>query len=314
MSKIDIFGAGAFGTALAIVLARNGTEVSLWAREGGDLLKSTRKSPRLPAHPLPNNVRVVADVEDCDAPVALIAVPTPAIAGLIADYPIRARTLVSCAKGIDAATGLGPARILARHGCIAAQLSGPSFADDIAAGLPTALTLACADRETGMHLQKILSTPKMRLYRGTDVTGVEIGGALKNVIAIACGVCIGAGFGNSARAALMSRGFAEMQQFALAQGADVATLSGLSGLGDLALSCYSEKSRNFRRGLALGQKQEWQENTTVEGVRTAHAVLGLARERGIDVPIIEAVVELLEGQREVGEAMEELLRRPLRKE
>ena len=223
------------------------------------------------------------------------------------------KTLVACCKGIDLQSGLGPAEII-RQTCpnaIPAILSGPSFAVDIAAGLPTALTLAVED---GERLQEILSTANIRIYRSADLTGVEIGGALKNVVAIACGIATGAGLGESAHAALMTRGYAEMQRFALSRGALPETLSGLSGFGDLALTCSSEKSRNFAYGLALGRGSKLPEGTTVEGKATAKAVSNLAQKDGLDLPIANMVVAVLENHLTIEEAVQSLLTRPLKEE
>ena len=199
-------------------------------------------------------------------------------------------------------------------GATVAVLTGPSFAADIARGLPTALTLACADAAAGQRLQHALATPALRLYRTTDVTGAELGGALKNVIAIAAGAAIGAGLGDSARAAIVTRGFAEMARFAAARGADPDTLAGLSGLGDLILTATSAQSRNFRFGVALGQGAPFDPAITVEGAATARAVAGIAARGGIEMPISALVAGLAEGAIGVKQAMDQLLARPLKEE
>ena len=195
----------------------------------------------------------------------------------------------------------------------AATLTGPSFAADIARGLPTALTLACAD-EGAEVLQHALSTPVLRLYRTDDIRGAELGGALKNVVAIAAGVAVGAGLGDSARAALITRGFAEMTRLAVAMGARAETLSGLSGLGDLVLTATSDLSRNFRYGRALGAGEAFDTTITVEGAATAQAVSAIARQRGISMPIADAVGALAQGRASVADTVVELLRRPLKEE
>ena len=195
-----------------------------------------------------------------------------------------------------------------------AILTGPSFAADIAVGLPTALTLACGNEALGTQLQDALSTSTFRLYRSADPLGAELGGALKNVVAIACGACIGAGLGDSARAALMTRGFAEMQRLAARLGADAATLAGLSGLGDLALTCTSDLSRNYRFGRTLGEGGPAADGTTVEGRHTARAVARLADRLGEDLPVMMAVDALVDGRLTVAETLETLLARPLRAE
>jgi glycerol-3-phosphate dehydrogenase (NAD(P)+) len=219
---------------------------------------------------------------------------------------------VACCKGVDLTTLIGPASLI-RKACPDAQaaiLTGPSFAADIARGLPTALTLAGADQA----LQRLLSTPNLRLYRSDDVIGAELGGALKNVIAIAAGVVIGAGLGESARAALMTRGFSEMSRLALSLGAHAETLAGLSGLGDLVLTCTSAQSRNFRFGQALGAGQPFDASVTVEGAATARAAARLAAQSGIDMPITAMIAALLAERITLPQAITALLTRPLKQE
>lgn len=310
---IAVLGAGAFGTALAVALSTV-APVTLWGRETG----FGRDNPRLPGVTLPEAVRVTDDLSAIEAGTLLIAVPAQALGAFAAAHAARldGRRLVSCAKGIDLATGQSPARLLAAA-CPAATvavLTGPSFAADIARGLPTALTLACADAVAGRALQHDLSTPALRLYRTTDVTGAELGGALKNVMAIAAGAAIGAGFGDSARAAIITRGFAEMGRFAATQGARPDTLTGLSGLGDLILTATSAQSRNYRYGVALGQGAPFDAAVTVEGAATARALAALAARAGLDLPISTRVAALAEGRLDVKTAMNSLLSRPLKEE
>jgi glycerol-3-phosphate dehydrogenase (NAD(P)+) len=223
---------------------------------------------------------------------------------------------VLCCKGIDLTTGLGPSALLhdACPTARAAVLTGPSFAADIARGLPTALTLASADGALGEELQRRLSTRSLRLYRTDDVTGAEMGGALKNVVAIAAGVTIGAGLGQSARAALITRGYAEMVRLAVSFGARAETLAGLAGFGDLILTCTSEQSRNFSYGLALGRGEAFAAGVTVEGAATSQAAVGLGRARGVELPVAEMVAALVEGRINVAGAVEALLARPLKEE
>lgn len=311
--KVAILGAGAFGTALAVALGRTGP-VTLWGRG-----LTGRESPRLPGVMLPENVSVTADIGTVTtADVVLLALPMQALGGFLADHAplLNGRRLVACCKGVDLVTGLGPTALIARA-CPAlppAILTGPSFAADIARGLPTALTLACADDTQGEALQMRLSTSVLRLYRTTDVIGAELGGALKNVIAIAAGVVIGAGLGDSARAALMTRGYAEMLRLALARGARAETLAGLSGFGDLVLTCTSDQSRNFRFGRALGAGQPFDAAVTVEGVATANAVSNLAKIHDIDMPVAAMVAALIAGEITLPEAIQALLARPLKQE
>lgn len=311
MSRIDIIGAGAFGTALAIAYGNVGHAVTLWARDGAGAAQASRQTARLPAAMLPETVTVTGDLADLSADIALLALPTQAIGPFLSSNSLSSTHLVSCAKGIDRATGLGPAALIARHSrATPLQLTGPSFAADIAAGLPTALTLACADDAIGEALQTLLSTPTLRLYRTTDVAGAELGGALKNVIAIAAGAVIGGGLGDSARAALIARGFAEMRRLARDVGAREETLAGLSGLGDLILTCTSPQSRNFRFGVALAKGEPFDTRITVEGLHTARQIADSA----LDTPIAAAVAALADGRLDFAGALDTLLSRPLRQE
>ncbi|MCB1337966.1 MAG: NAD(P)-dependent glycerol-3-phosphate dehydrogenase [Maritimibacter sp.] len=316
MSHVAVIGGGAFGTAMAISLARDRRAVTLWARDPGEMQAARENTRRLPGFRLPDTITVTGDIaEAAAAPIVLLAIPLQTLSAFLTEHAalFATQALVCCSKGVDLATGQGPAEII-RTACPSATpavLSGPSFAVDIAAGLPTALTLAAADPEP---LQHALSTANIRLYRATDMIGVELGGALKNVIAIACGVAIGAGLGESARAALMTRGYAEMNRFARGRGADPETLAGLSGFGDLALTCTSEKSRNFSYGLALGRGEKGAEGVTIEGKATAKAVSNAAENAGIDMPIANIVVALTEAAITVNDAVGILLSRPLKEE
>ena len=316
---VAVLGAGAFGTALAVTLAQNGP-VTLWARDTAhvaEMQASRRNDRRLPMAVLPENVSVTAEIEVAtQAPVLLLAMPMQQMGGFLTAHAARlaGKTLVACSKGIDLTTGRGPTELIAAAcpDATAAVLTGPSFAADLACGLPTALTLACASECEA--LQARLSTPTLRLYRSTDPLGAELGGALKNVIAIAAGVVIGAGLGDSARAALMTRGFAEMSRLALRLGARAETLAGLSGFGDLVLTCTSAQSRNFRFGQALGAGEAFDPTTTVEGVATAKAVSVLAQKRGVEMPIATMVAALSEHRITVSDAAQALLSRPLKEE
>lgn len=311
--SIGIIGAGAFGTALAVTLGLQGP-VTLWGRDVAAMALDCENKARLPRVLFPNDLHISALLEpvlDCEA--ILLALPMQALSGFMAAHDLHGKTVVACCKGIDLTTGRGPASMLDDVGH-AAILTGPSFAADIARGLPTALTLACRDDATGRDLQAKLSTPSLRLYRSTDVIGAELGGALKNVIAIGCGAVIGAGLGDSARAALMTRGFAEMQRVALSMGAEPETLMGLSGLGDLTLTCTSDQSRNYQLGLALGAGTEFDARVTVEGAATARALRIVAQQRGLDLPLCGTIADLVDGQIDMNGAMNQLLARPLKEE
>lgn len=313
---IGIAGAGAFGTALAVALGREGREVTLWARDGAQVAEMTasrQNAARLPGALLPKTVTVTAEISDLHgAQALLLALPMQALAGFLRQPLPPIPDLVACCKGIDLGTLQGPARLIA--GLVptarASVLTGPSFAADIARGLPTALTLAGGDEA----LQRLLSTRDLRLYRTGDVTGAELGGALKNVIAIAAGVVIGAGLGHSARAALMTRGYAEMLRLALALGAQAETLAGLSGLGDLVLTCTSKQSRNFGFGRALGAGEAFDPLVTVEGAATARAVAALAARMAIDMPITAMIAALLDQKITPQQAVTALMSRPLKQE
>ncbi len=319
--SVSVLGSGAFGTALAISLAGNGP-VTLWSRSA-DQAKAMQDSrinkSRLPDVALPDAITVTPDIEAAaENNVLLVSVPMQQLRHALQEHAavLAGKTLVACCKGIELSSGLGPISVIRETipDARPALLTGPSFADDIARGLPTALTLACADADLLETLQSELTTANLRLYRTTDVIGAELGGALKNVIAIGCGAAIGAGLGDSARAALMTRGFAEMQRFALMRGARPETLMGLSGLGDLVLTCSSELSRNYRFGMCLGRNQPFDTATTVEGVATARAMADIAKAEGLDMPISATVADLSQGAYSVAQAIETLLNRPLKEE
>lgn len=318
---IAVIGAGAFGTALAVSLARNGPVV-LWARDAGQvrgIQASGENAQRLPGVALPQEITVSADIETVlQADTVLLSVPAQKLRDFLETYgdTLRGKQLVTCCKGMERGTGLRPTQVVAEHvpDAIPATLTGPSFAQDIARGLPTALTLACADETAGERLQARLTTPNIRLYRTTDVIGAELGGALKNVIAIACGVAIGAGLGESARAALMTRGFAELVKVAENYGAKAETLAGLSGFGDLVLTCTSEQSRNYRFGQSIGAGETFDSGVTVEGAATAQALAEMAQAAGLDLPITRVVTGLVSRELNVRDAMDMLLQRPLKEE
>jgi|TARA_B110000908_G_scaffold164675_1_gene213017 glycerol-3-phosphate dehydrogenase (NAD(P)+) len=318
---ISILGAGAFGTSLAIALAKS-YPVTLWARNSehaGEMQTDRENRRRLPEAPFPEGLRIVSSMEDvAKSSLVLIAVPMQLLGGFLEDnaQALAGKKLVACCKGIDRTTGIGPIDLINTKvpSAIAAMLTGPSFAADIARGLPTALSIACADEAACAALQSQLSTPALRLYRTTDVVGAQLGGALKNVIAIACGAVMGAGLGESARAALMTRGFAEMNRFAMHFGAQRQTMAGLSGFGDLTLTCTSVLSRNYRYGLALGAGSQFDSTTTVEGAATSLAVHSLCQTHHLDMPITQSIAAIVEESSSVVAEIENLLSRPLKEE
>ncbi|MEO5641032.1 MAG: NAD(P)H-dependent glycerol-3-phosphate dehydrogenase [Sphingomicrobium sp.] len=325
IERIGIIGGGAWGTALAQVAATGGRETLLWAREPAVVASINsvhENSLFLPDIPLSPAVRATSDLADlaaCDA--WLVVTPAQHMRATLAAAPRCGRPLILCAKGIEEGSGELLHRV-ALDTCPDAQvavLSGPTFAHEVAAGLPTAVTLACADEVLGDAIRARISLPTFRTYATDDVAGAEVGGAVKNVLAIACGVVEGRGLGQNARAALIARGFAEMTRFGLAMGARRETLAGLSGFGDLVLTCSSMSSRNYSLGKGLGEGRAAADlmadrRTVAEGAFTAPVLDRLAKAKGVDMPIVAAVAALLSGAAGVDEVLEGLLSRPTRPE
>jgi glycerol-3-phosphate dehydrogenase (NAD(P)+) len=323
--RVGVIGGGAWGTALAQVAASAGRPVLLWAREAEVVDAINRRHenpvflPNCNLDPAIRATRELSELEACDA--WLVVTPAQHMRSVLEAAPAGARPIVLCSKGIEERSG-ELLHSVARQCCPAshiAVLSGPTFAHEVAAGLPTAVTLAAEDEELAQRLRERIARPTFRIYLSDDVAGAEIGGAVKNVLAIACGVVEGAGLGQNARAALIGRGFAEMTRFGLANGARRETLAGLSGLGDLVLTCSSTSSRNFSLGKGIGEGRSAAElmadrRTVAEGAFTAPVLARLAAEKGIDMPIVGAVVKLLSGKARVDEVLEELLSRPPRPE
>jgi len=322
--RIGVIGGGAWGTALAQVAAADGAPVTLWAREPEVVeainrrhcnelfLPSARLSPSITAT---GSLGALAEAE-----ALLVVAPAQHVRAILAEAAVGATPLVLCAKGIEARTRrlVGEVAAAIHPRAPLAVLSGPTFAHEVAAGLPTAATLACADPAIRDALIARLARPAFRLYASDDVIGAEIGGAVKNVLAIACGVVEGAGLGQNARAALIARGFAEMTRFGLARGAQPETLAGLSGLGDLVLTCSSTSSRNFSFGVGLGRgtpaaRLLADRRTVAEGAFTAPVLREAAAEAGVAMPVSEAVCALIDGA-PVDAVIADLLNRPLRDE
>lgn len=325
MYPVGIIGGGAWGTALAAVMAQIHNKVLLWARED-DVVSSINAQHEnrafLPGLSLPTAIEATSDlarVAECGA--LLIVTPAQHVRSTLSALPATDAPLILCAKGIEAGTQLLVSDVAAktRPGNPIAVLSGPTFAHEVAAGKPTAVTLATTSEALGAVLTRLIATPSFRPYWSNDVVGAEIGGAVKNVLAIGCGVVDGAGLGLNARAALIARGFAEMQRYGLARGAKPETLSGLSGLGDLVLTCSSENSRNFSLGRGLGQGQSAESllanrQTVAEGAFTAPVLLASAQKLGVEMPIVAAVGALLDGSATVEAVISNLLARPLKPE
>ncbi len=308
MTHITIIGAGAWGTALTIHAARTGAAVTLVARD------PTRIAHRLPGYALPPAVTLTT-TPPATADAILLTVPTQHLRATLPDLPPNAPLLICC-KGIESQTGLLPLEIVAKllPGRDAAILTGPNFAAEIAAGLPAASVIAAADAPLRAHLIGLLATNLFRLYGNDDPIGAQLGGAAKNVIAIAAGILTGAGYGENARAAMITRGLAELSRLIVSLGGRGETASGLSGLGDLVLTCTGPASRNFAHGLALGRGEHPNNpnGPVVEGIATAPALI--ARATGIDLPICSAVADVLNNTVTVPEALARVMARPLREE
>ncbi|PZW45118.1 glycerol-3-phosphate dehydrogenase (NAD(P)+) [Humitalea rosea] len=322
---IAIIGAGAWGTALAIQAHRAGRRVTLWVRDPARAaaMQASRCNDRLPGIALPAALRLTADAAEAMAGASLVVlvVPTQALAAVLSHLPPTAAPFLLAAKGVEQSSLRLPDEIVAalRPGSRTGILSGPTFAAEVAAGLPAAAVVASRDAALRDQVPALLGSANFRLYAGDDTVGVEVGGAAKNVIAIAAGAVIGAGLGENARAALVTRGLAEIARLAIALGGRAETVAGLSGLGDLLLTCTGAASRNFSFGLALGAGQSAQavlsaRKSVTEGVATAPALVARARAAGVEMPIAEAVARVLAGRESLAAAVERLMGRPRRAE
>ena len=325
LQRIAVLGGGAWGTALALTCARAGRDVTLWEFDAGNAehLATRRESRFLPGVRLEDSIKVtraLAEASRSDA--ILLVVPAQAMRSMIkslAQTMAASTPLIACAKGIEHGSHKFMTEIIAEcaPNATPAILSGPSFAADVARGLPTAVTLAAADGEIAEALAQAIASASFRPYHSTDVRGVEIGGAAKNVLAIAAGIVTGRGLGASASAALTTRGFAELVRFGKAYGAKLETMTGLSGLGDLILTCSSPQSRNFSFGVALGKGEKPDgaaHGKLAEGAFTAPVLLEMAAEKNIEMPISAAVAALLAETLSVDEAIGSLLTRPIKSE
>ncbi len=328
IERVVIAGAGAFGTALAIVADKAGRRVTLFARDpaqAGTIAASRENARYLPGVPLAGSIRIVADPRSfADADLVLLAAPaqaTRAVAMQLAKVVPSGTPVLATAKGIEQGSGAMQTEIIAEAlpSARAAALSGPGFAEEIARGLPTAVTIAAGDIELAHAIASALATDAFRPYASDDLIGVELGGAIKNVLAIAAGIVAGRALGESARAALIARGLAEMMRLGGALGARAETFMGLSGLGDLVLTATSRHSRNLAFGIALGEGRSASELLAVgmplvEGAHTAGVAAALARRHGVEVPITAAIAAIVEGRLTVDVAIERLVSRPLKAE
>jgi glycerol-3-phosphate dehydrogenase (NAD(P)+) len=323
--RLGVIGAGAWGTALAQVASAGDRETIMWALEP-DVIEAVNVRHENPAFlagvPLNRAIRAteaLAELDTCDA--WLVVTPAQHMREVLGRAPDCDKPLVLCSKGIEERSGQLLHQV-ARETCPRAQiaiLSGPTFAHEVANGLPTAVTLAAEDEALAEQLRDRIKQPTFRIYVSDDVAGAEIGGAVKNVLAIACGIVEGKGLGQNARAALIGRGFAEMTRFGLAFGAKRETLAGLSGLGDLVLTCSSTSSRNYSLGAGIGEGRSAADllsdrKTVAEGAFTAPVLARLAREKSIDMPIVDAVDALIAGRANVDEVLGALLSRPPKSE
>jgi glycerol-3-phosphate dehydrogenase (NAD(P)+) len=322
--KLGVIGGGAWGTALAQVASAGGRETLLWAIEDDVIaaINRIRENPiYLPGLKLNPAIRATgnfSELADCDA--WLVVTPAQHMRAILQRMPCPNMPLVLCSKGIEEGSGELLHQV-AKEVCPTspiAVLSGPTFAHEVAKGLPTAVTLA-TDSGIAERLRDRIALPTFRIYLSDDIAGAEIGGAVKNVLAIACGVVEGKGLGQNARAALIARGFAEMTRFGLAIGARPETLTGLSGLGDLVLTCSSTSSRNYSLGIGIGKGRSAAElladrRTIAEGAFTAPVLARLAKEKGVDMPIVAAVDALIAGRANVDQVLDALLSRPPRAE
>jgi glycerol-3-phosphate dehydrogenase (NAD(P)+) len=320
--SVAVIGAGAWGTALAGVAARAGRKVTLYVRDtsGAAQIAATRINPKLPGVQLAADIAITSDLAraaDCD--MILLVTPAQALREAVialAPHLAAAKPIVACAKGIEHGSHKFMTEIIAETAPLArpAILSGPSFAGDVARGLPTAVTLAAGDEALASQLVQALGSATFRPYHTTDVRGVEIGGAAKNVLAIAAGIVAGRNLGASAQAALTTRGFSELARFGRALGARGETLAGLSGLGDLILTCSTAQSRNFALGLSLGRGEQPAAGKLAEGASTAPVLVELAASRNVEMPVSEAVAAILGGAITIDAAIEGLLTRPFKAE
>lgn len=326
LQRFAVLGAGAWGSALACAAARAGRTVTLWTRnpEAAAAMQRTRESARLPGIKLPDAIAITSDIGQAVSRIDAILLVVPAqelraVAQMLDDTAPSGTPVVACAKGIERGTHRFMTEVIAEcaQTALPAILSGPSFAADVARGLPTAVTLAARDLGLVERLSQALGSATFRPYHSTDVRGVEIGGAAKNVLAIAAGIATGRNLGASAVAAVTTRGFAELVRLGRAYNARPETLTGLSGLGDLVLTCSSPQSRNFSLGIALGRGEKPDgaaRGKLAEGALTAPVLVELAKSKNVDMPIAAAITDLLAGKLTVDAAIEALLSRPFREE
>lgn len=329
MKKVTVIGSGSWGTALAVMLAKNGHEVVIWSRrqDAVDELLNDRKNERyLPGVVIPENLQATTDRKAAvaEAEIIILAVPSRAVAETVRDFSPYFKTwqiLVNVAKGLEPGTLLRLSDVIHREApqCEVCVLSGPSHAEEVARGIPTTCLITCENEAAAKVVQEEFSNPRFRLYTNTDMIGVEIGAALKNVMALAAGMSDGLGFGDNTKAAIMTRGMAEMKRLGLAMGGKPETFAGLSGIGDLIVTCTSMHSRNRRAGILLGQGKTLQETLdevkmVVEGVNTVQAACALAERYNVSMPITQTIYQVLFEGKNVEDAVLELMTRDYKSE
>ena len=324
MDKVCVLGAGSWGSALALVLAKNGYDVSLWTRdkEQADSINKTKENTDyLPGVLFPNNIKVTTNIEDSvsNSKLIVLAVPSQAIRGIskqIKPFVKDEQILVDVAKGLEKGTGLRLSEVcreeLPNNPYV--TLSGPSHAEEVARDIPTTVVVASEDLEIAQKVQDIFMSPKFRVYTNPDIVGVELGGALKNIIAFGAGICDGLGLGDNAKAALMTRGIREISRLGVAMGANTSTFSGLSGIGDLIVTCTSMHSRNRRAGILIGQGKSLEETLkevkmVVEGITATEVAYEVAKELNVDMPITNAIYSVLHGGCSANKVVMELMMR-----
>jgi len=324
MDKVCVLGAGSWGSALALVLAKNGYDVSLWTRdkEQADSINKTKENTDyLPGVLFPNNIKVTTNIEDSvsNSKLIVLAVPSQVIRGIskqIKSFVKDEQILVDVAKGLEKGTGLRLSEVcreeLPNNPYV--TLSGPSHAEEVARDIPTTVVVASEDLEIAQKVQDIFMSPKFRVYTNPDIVGVELGGALKNIIAFGAGICDGLGLGDNAKAALMTRGIREISRLGVAMGANTSTFSGLSGIGDLIVTCTSMHSRNRRAGILIGQGKSLEETLkevkmVVEGITATEVAYEVAKELNVDMPITNAIYSVLHGGCSANEVVMELMMR-----
>lgn len=324
MSKVTFLGAGSWGTALSILLANNGHEVKLWSKVEAEieLLRTKREHvDRLPGVKLPDNIEIVDDLEDAcqDRDLIVFSVASPytrSTARLAKDFIKEGQLVVNVSKGVEENTLMTQSEIIEEEipGISVAVLSGPSHAEEVSKGIPTTVVVGAKSFQTAKKIQDIFMSDFFRVYISPDIVGIELGGSLKNVIALAAGVCDGLGYGDNTKAALMTRGIAEMSRLGVAMGGNAETFAGLSGVGDLIVTCTSRHSRNRNAGCLIGQGMSMDEamkevKQIVEGVYSAKAAIGLSKKYDIDMPICEQIAEVLFNGKSAREAVADLFDR-----